>query len=105
MLNNRLHDLTRSYKSYQRLKTHMKNSLKSLSTLKEDHIRLQTYIGEQVRRLSQTSEAAVRALLDFVGETVGKQVQSLAQQLSTQAEEARIAKGESRAKEETIDRF
>lgn len=98
MLNNRLHDLTRSYKSYQKLKSHIKTSLKSLTSLKEDHIRFQTYIGEQVRKLSQNNETAVRTLLDFVGEKVSKQVESLAEQLRTQSEEARVAKGENRAK-------
>ena len=41
----------------------------------------------------------MRTLLDFVGDRVAKQVESLAEQLRTQSEEARIAKGETKAKE------
>lgn len=78
MLNSRLHDLTRSYKSHQKLKSHIKAALKSIHSVREDHIRLQSYISEQIRKLSQANENAVRALLDFVGEKVAKQVESLA---------------------------
>jgi hypothetical protein len=48
--------------------------MKSLVGAKEEHLRLERYVGEQVRKLSQENEALVRNLLDLVGEKVGKEV-------------------------------
>lgn len=59
---------------------------------------MERYIGEQIRKLCQENESAVRNLLDLVGEKVGKEVEALAQQLRSQSEEARLAKGEARSK-------
>jgi hypothetical protein len=89
MLNSRLHDLTRTSKAYIKLKNHLKELAKSLGSVKQDHMRLGRVVADVLRKAGQENEGTVRSLLDVVGEKVAREVEQLASQLKSQADEVR----------------
>jgi transposase len=81
MINNRLHELSVTYKAHQKLKGNLKNLFKTVKNVKDEQTKCSSWVKEQLKAIGGEVQEKTRGMLDEVGKQVELEVKALGERL------------------------